>query len=245
MDKKVALITGGSKGIGASISIELANLGFDVVINYNTDITGAEETLSQCKSLGVDGFVIKGDVSKEADVNEIFNQLMEKYGKLDVLVNNAGITDDGLLIRMSEEQFSKVVDTNLISTFLCMREAGKIMAKKRSGKIINISSIVGLHGNAGQVNYSASKAGVIGMTKSIARELAGRNILVNVVAPGFVKTSMTDKLSDKVKDGMLDAIPLKRFASASDIANVVGFLASEKANYITGQVISVDGGMNI
>lgn len=244
-DRKVALVTGASKGIGRSIAIRLARSGIDIIVNYNKDLEGAEETKKECEKLGVKAYVIQGDMSKEEDVTRLFKEVKEEFNKLDILVNNAGITKDGLLISMKEENFRDVVEVNLFSAFHTMKQAARMMARQRQGKIINLSSIVGIRGNAGQVNYSASKAGLIGMTKSVAKEMASRNISVNAIAPGFIETDMTEKLDSKVKEKLLEEIPFKRLGKPEDVSNLVNFLVSEEADYITGQVISIDGGMNI
>lgn len=244
-DRKVALVTGASKGIGRAISNRLAQSNMDLVVNYNRDLQGAEETKKECEKYGVKVLLVQGDMSKEDEVNEVFKKAVEEFGRIDVLVNNAGITKDGLLISMKEKDFRDVMEVNLFSAFYTMKIAARLMAKKRYGRIINISSIVGIRGNAGQANYSASKAGLIGMTKSLAKEMANRNIRVNAIAPGFIETDMTDKLDPKIKEKLLEEIPVKHFGKAKDIANLVNFLVSQEADYITGQVISVDGGMNI
>ena len=244
-DRRVALVTGASKGIGRAIAIRLAGSGIDIVVNYNRDLEGAEETKKECEKLGVKAHVIQGDMSKEEDVTRLFKEVKEEFKKLDILVNNAGITKDGLLISMKEENFRDVVEVNLFSAFHTMKQAARMMARQRQGKIINLSSIVGIRGNAGQVNYSASKAGLIGMTKSVAKEMASRNIAVNAIAPGFIETDMTEKLDDKVKEKLLEEIPFKKLGKPEDVSNLVNFLVSEEADYITGQVISIDGGMNI
>lgn len=244
-NRKVALVTGASKGIGKAISIRLAQSKIDVVINYNKDLQGAEETKKECEKYGVEARVIQGNMSKEEDVDFVFKEIIDEFGKIDILVNNAGITRDGLLISMKEEDFRDVIDVNLISAFYTMKKAARTMARNRFGRIINLSSVVGIRGNAGQINYSASKAGLIGMTKSLAKEMASRNINVNAVAPGFIETDMTEKLDAKTKDSILNEIPLKKLGKPEDVANLVNFLVSEEANYITGQVISIDGGMNI
>lgn len=243
--RKVALVTGASKGIGRAVSIGLAKSGIDIIVNYNKDLEGAEETKKECEKLGVKAYVIQGDMSKEEDVTRLFKEVKEEFNKLDILVNNAGITKDGLLISMKEENFRQVVEVNLFSAFHTMKQAARMMARQRQGKIINLSSIVGIRGNAGQVNYSASKAGLIGMTKSVAKEMASRNISVNAIAPGFIETDMTEKLDSKVKEKLLEEIPFKRLGKPEDVSNLVNFLVSEEADYITGQVISIDGGMNI
>ena len=238
---KTAIVTGGSRGIGRATAIELSKMGMNVAVIFHGNQEKADETVAACKANGVEAIAIKCDVKVMAEVQ--IENVMETFGSVDVLVNNAGVTKDGLLLRMSEEDFDAVIDTNLKGCFLFSKVCASIMMKQRSGKIINIASIVGLQGNAGQANYAASKAGIIGFTKSLAKELGSRGITVNAVAPGFVETDMTDVLSDKVKEAFLNMVPLKRTAKPEDIANAIGFLASEKADYITGQVLTVDGGM--
>ncbi len=243
LNGKVAVITGAGRGIGRAIALQFAEYGSKVVINYRNSITQVEELLTTIKDAGGDAIAVQADISCEEDVKKLIEETVKHFGRLDVLVNNAGITKDNLIMRMSETDFTSVMDINLKGTFLCTKYAATVMLKQRSGKIINISSVVGLTGNAGQANYAASKAGVIGMTKAVARELASRGITVNAVAPGFIETDMTDQLSDKVKEATIATIPLKRYGVASEVANAVSFLASEAANYITGQVLQVDGGM--
>ena len=238
-----ALVTGGSRGIGRVIADKLAEAGFDIAICYSGNENAAEETVKLCEEHGVNAIAIKCDVSNETEVAEMFAAVKEKFGPVDVLVNNAGVTKDGLLIRMSEADFDKVIDINLKGTFLCTKAVIKDMMKNRHGSIINITSIVGVNGNAGQANYAASKAGIIGFTKSVAREYGGKGIIVNAIAPGFIQTAMTDELPENVKSDYLKRIPLNRFGQPEDVANAVEFLASEKASYITGQVIEVTGGM--
>lgn len=239
----VALVTGGSRGIGRVIAENLAKDGFNIAICYSGNEEAAQETIELCKKHGVQAMFIKADVSNATEVQELFNQIKELLGPVEVLVNNAGITKDGLLLRMTEEDFEKVIDINLKGTFLCTKAAIKDMLKAKSGRIINITSIVGVQGNPGQSNYCASKAGIIGFTKSVAREYGSKNITVNAIAPGFIQTAMTDVLPEDVKSAYLKQIPLARFGTAEDVANAVSFLASEKASYITGQVIEVTGGM--
>ncbi len=239
----VALVTGGSRGIGRVIAEHLAKSGINVAICYSGNENAAQETIEACKKHGVQAMYVKADVSNADDVTEMFNQIKELMGPVEILVNNAGITRDGLLLRMSEADYDAVLDTNLKGTFLCTKAAIKDMMKARNGRIINITSIVGVQGNAGQANYSASKAGVIGFTKSVAREYGSKGITVNAVAPGFIQTAMTDQLPDNVKEAYLKQIPLARFGTPEDVADVVDFLASDKASYITGQVIEVTGGM--
>ena len=240
---KTAIVTGGSRGIGRATAIELSKMGLNVAIIYHGNQGKAEETCAACKENGVDAIAIQCDVKVKDEVEAAVAKVQETFGSVDVLVNNAGMTKDGLLLRMSEEDFDAVIDTNLKGCFLFSKACAALMMKQRSGKIINIASIVGIQGNAGQANYAASKAGIIGFTKSLAKELGSRGINVNAVAPGFVETDMTDVLSDKVKEAFLAMVPLKRTAKPEDIANAIGFLASEKADYITGQVLTVDGGM--
>ncbi|AEB74732.1 3-ketoacyl-ACP reductase [Clostridium botulinum] len=242
---KNAIVTGSSRGIGKAIAIKLAELGANVVLNYRSDINSVNEVVKEIESKGVKAVAIQGDISKFEDAKKIVDEAIEKLGSIDILVNNAGITKDTLLMRMKEEEFDKVVEVNLKGVFNCTKHVVPIMMKQRSGKIINISSVVGLSGNSGQSNYAAAKAGIIGFTKSVAKEIASRGITVNAVAPGFIATDMTDVLSDKVKENIKNNIPLKRVGDAKDIANTVAFLSSDMASYITGQVISVDGGMHI
>jgi 3-oxoacyl-[acyl-carrier protein] reductase len=245
LNKKIALVTGGSKGIGKSIAIKLAEDGYDIAFTYSSDENAANDTLEELKKLGSNSLSIKKDMSIEEDVKEAIKEIEEKLGTVDVLVNNAGITRDGLLMKMKSEDFDRVIEVNLRSVFLTTREIIRPMIKKKYGKIINISSVVGIMGNAGQANYAASKAGVIGFTKSIAKEFASRGVRANAIAPGFVETDMTKVLKEDVKEEMLKNIPLGYFAKPEDVANLVSFLASEKSDYITGQVIQIDGGMNI
>lgn len=242
---KVALVTGGSRGIGKEIAIGLAKDGYDLVITYNSSIESANQVVEEIKSLGQKGIAVKADVSIKEEVDSLFSIIADEFGSVDIVINNAGITKDNLLMRMSEDDWDQVMDVNLKSVYLTTKAAIKGMMKKRYGKIINISSVVGVMGNAGQGNYSASKAGIIGFTKSMAKELSSRGIRVNAIAPGFIKTEMTEKLSDNVKEMMLSGIPLGYFAEPRDVSNLVNFLASDKSDYITGQVIQIDGGMNI
>ena len=240
-----ALVTGASRGIGRAIAVALAKNGADVAINYSGNEAAAKETESLCAEYGVKTLVIKADVSDAESCKAMIEQVKESFGKLDILVNNAGITRDKLMIGMSEADFMDVINTNLKGSFLCMQLVSKLMIKQRYGRIINLSSVVGLHGNAGQVNYAASKAGIIGMTKSAAKELASRNITVNAVAPGMIETDMTAVIPEKAKEAMMASIPAGRAGKPEEIATVVAFLASEEAAYMTGQVISVDGGMGV
>lgn len=241
----VAVITGGASGIGKEIALTLAKEKYNIVINYRSDNPLLEELKNEIESYGVKCLAIKADVSKYEDCKNLVEEVIDAFGEISVLINNAGITKDNLLIRMSEEEFDDVVNINLKGTFNMTRNVIPYMSKKRSGKIINMSSIVGVCGNAGQANYAASKAGIIGFTKSVAKEFASRNIMVNAIAPGFIRTKMTDALSDNVKNKMKEEIPLKRFGETSDIANLVKFLVSDECTYITGQVLHVDGGMFI
>ncbi len=245
LKNKVAIVTGGSRGIGRAICKEFAENGANVVINYSGNEEKANETLTICRELGVEAIVYKADVTKDKEVVDMIKATVDKFGRIDILVNNAGITRDNLLMRMSEKDFDDVIDTNLKGTFLCMKHICRTMMKQRSGKIINMSSVVGVNGNAGQANYSASKAGIIGITKSMAKELASRNINVNAIAPGFIQTDMTNKLTDEQKQEIAKHIPLAKLGDAENIAKVAAFLASDNSNYITGQVINVDGGMSI
>lgn len=243
LNGKVAVITGAGRGIGRAIALQFAQYGSKVVLNYRNSIAQVEELLSAIKEAGGEAIAVQADISKEDEAKKLIGEAVKTYGRLDVLVNNAGITKDNLLMKMSETDFDCVIDINLKGTFFCMKHASTVMLKQKSGKIVNISSVVGLTGNIGQVNYAASKAGVIGMTKTAARELASRGITVNAVAPGFIETDMTDALSDKVKEATVANIPLKRYGIAEEVAGAVSFLASEAANYITGQVLQVDGGL--
>ena len=243
MEKKVAVVTGASRGIGAAIARELAAAGMYVVINYCGSEEKAQELKTEIEQNGGEASIYKCDVSDNVACKEFIGNVIAEYGHLDVLVNNAGITRDGLLMRMSEEDFDKVLDTNLKGTFHTIRAALRQMIRQRSGRIINMASVVGVSGNAGQANYAASKAGVIGLTKTAAREVASRGITVNAVAPGFIETDMTEVLPEKIKEASAAQIPLGKFGKAEDVANAVAFLASEDAGYITGQVLHVDGGM--
>lgn len=245
LNGKIAVVTGASRGIGKAIAMKFAQLGATVVINYNGSAQKAEEVK---QSIIADGgrAVIKQCNVADYDACEAFiKEVIDQFGRIDILVNNAGITKDGLIMRMSEEDFTNVVDVNLKGTFHCIRFASRQMMKQRSGRIINMSSVVGISGNAGQINYAASKAGVIGMTKSAAKELASRGITVNAIAPGYIETDMTNVLSDKVKEETMKQIPLGRLGQTGDIAAAAAFLASGEAGYITGQVLAVDGGMAI
>jgi len=243
LEGKTAIVTGGSRGIGRAICIELAKQGANVVTCYASSADSANETVEMCKEYGVKAEAVKADVAINEDVAALISKVKSEYGSVDILVNNAGITKDNLIMKMNEDDFDKVIDTNLKGAFLCIQNVARIMLKQKSGKIINISSVVGVSGNAGQANYAASKAGLIGLTKSVAKELGSRGITVNAVAPGFIETDMTAKLPADVVDEMKKSIPMKSMGRVGDVANLVAFLASDNARYITGQVICVDGGM--
>lgn len=241
---KTVLITGGSRGIGKAVAIKFAEKGNQIIINYVSEKTDTEKLKNELLEAGAkDVLLIKADVSNSEDVKNMVKESIEKFEKIDILVNNAGITKDNLLMRMSEEEFDKVIQINLKGTYLVTKEVTKYMMKKRSGSIVNLASVVGVAGNAGQCNYAASKAGIIGFTKSVAKELASRNILANCVAPGFIATDMTAVLNDKVKESINAQIPLKRMGTAEEIANAVYFLGGEENTYITGQTLNIDGGM--
>ncbi len=240
---KNAIVTGASRGIGRAIAIEFANQGANVVVNYSGNEKKANEVVEELKQLGVKSFSLKANVADEKDVKMLIKETLKEFGTIDILVNNAGIARDNLLIRMKEADFDEVIDINLKGTFLCIKAVSRQMMKQRSGRIINVASIVGVSGNPGQANYVAAKAGVIGLTKSVAQELASRNILVNAVAPGFIKTDMTDQLDDSQQEAIKSQIPLEKLGSPADVARVVRFLATEDSAYMTGQTIHVDGGM--
>lgn len=245
LDSKVALVTGAGRGIGSSIAKRLAREGATVIVNYSGNSDAANETVKVITDEGGKAEVYQCNVENSEAVKDMVDYIVKTYGKIDILVNNAGITRDGLMLRMSEEDFDKVIDVNLKGTFNCVKCVSRQMLKQRSGRIVNMSSVVGIAGNAGQVNYSASKAGVIGLTKSAAKELASRGITVNAVAPGYIDTDMTKVLSPELKEGIIKTVPLGRMGETDDISNAVSFLVSDEASYITGQVLSVDGGMNI
>lgn len=245
VQNRVALVTGGARGIGRAICLEFASCGYDVAVNYTSSVEAAEQVVKECQAMGVRSIAIKADVGSHEDAKRLIDETVESLGTIDVLVNNAGITRDNLMMRMDPKDFEEVLRVNLEGSFNCMKFASKIMMKKRAGAIVNISSIVGVIGNAGQLNYSASKAGIIGMTKSAARELASRNIRINAVAPGFIDTDMTRVLSDKAREDLESKILLGRLGEPEDIAKAVCFLASDNASYITGQVLCVDGGIAI
>ena len=242
-ENKVALVTGGTTGIGKAIAQELAKSGFNIAINYRTETEEMQELKKEIEANNVKCLFVKADISKFEETEKMAKEIIENFEKIDVLVNNAGVTKDGLIMRMKEDAFKQVIDINLVGTFNVTRNIVPYMVKQRSGRIINIASVVGIVGNAGQRNYSASKAGIIGFTKSLAKELSSRNILVNAVAPGFIETKMTDILNETVKESILSQIPLGRMGTPSEVANVVKFLSEENSSYITGQVINIDGGM--
>ena len=242
---RTAVVTGGSRGIGRAVCVQLARQGCHVVVNYCHGEAAAAETVALCRAEGAEAVAVHAVVSTAERCKKIIEEAGYANGRVDVLVNNAGITRDNLILRMSEEDFDAVLNANLKGAFLCCKEAARRMVRQRWGRIINLSSVVALRGNAGQTNYAASKAGLIGLTKSLARELASRNVTVNAVAPGFIETDMTEVLSDKVKEASVSQIPLGHFGKPEDVANLAAFLASEAAAYITGQVIHCDGGMVI
>ena len=242
-EKKVAVVTGAARGIGRAIALELAKDGAIVIINYNGSAEKAEEVKKQIEAEGGEAAVYQCNVADDTACGVFFKNIIKEYGRVDILVNNAGITKDGLLMGMSEEDFSRVVDVNLKGTFHCIRHVSRQMLKQRSGRIISLASVVGIRGNAGQANYAASKAGIIGLTKSAAKELASRGITVNAIAPGFIRTDMTEVLPDRVKEAAEGMIPMGSFGEPQDVAKAAAFLASDGARYITGQVLCVDGGM--
>lgn len=241
----IALVTGGVKGIGKAIAFKLAEDGFDIALNYRSNDEEAQIVKASLEDKGVKVLLLKGDITDKERIEEMVKETVDVFGTIDVLVNNAGVTRDNLMMRMKDEEWDDVIDTNLKGTFYFTKYASKVMMKKRTGKIINMVSVVGLTGNIGQVNYAASKAGVIGMTKSAARELASRNICVNGVAPGFIDTDMTSVLPEDIKEAAKERIPLGRFGQPEEVASLVAFLAGDGGNYITGQVITIDGGMVI
>jgi 3-oxoacyl-[acyl-carrier protein] reductase len=240
---KTAIVTGASRGIGRAVALKLAQDGFNVVVNYSGSQQRAEAVAKEVEAFGVQSLVVQANVSDADAVKVLVDTTLETFGSIDVLVNNAGITRDNLIMRMKEQDWDDVIDTNLKSVFLCTKAVTRPMMKQRAGRIINVASVVGIVGNAGQANYTASKAGVIGLTKTSAKELAARNILVNAVAPGFIETEMTDAMPEEAKAGMLSQIPLAKLGKPEDIADVVSFLASDASRYVTGQVLHIDGGM--
>ncbi|GEN86534.1 3-oxoacyl-[acyl-carrier-protein] reductase [Oceanobacillus sp. FSL W8-0428] len=240
---QTAVVTGASRGIGRAIALELAKNGANIIVNYSGSEAKAEEVVGEIQDLGVKAVKIQANVADEESVKQLMKQAIKEFGSIDILVNNAGITKDNLLMRMKEDEFDQVIQTNLKGTFLCTKAVSRQMMKQKAGRIINVASIVGVSGNPGQANYVAAKAGVIGLTKTTAKELASRNILVNAVAPGFISTDMTDQLSEEQQESLLQLVPLERLGKPEDVARVVRFLASEDANYITGQTIHIDGGM--
>lgn len=243
LEGKAALVTGASRGIGREIALELARQGANVAVNFAGSESKANEVVDEIKALGRDAFTVKCDVSHSGEVTEMVKETIDRFGKIDILVNNAGITKDNLIMRMKEEEWDDVISINLKGVFLCTKAVTRQMMKQRQGRIINIASIVGVSGNPGQANYVAAKAGVIGLTKTTAKELASRNITVNAVAPGFITTDMTDKLTEEIKAEMLKQIPLARLGEPKDIAKAAVFLASDDASYMTGQTLHIDGGM--
>lgn len=245
LEGKTAVITGATRGIGRAISLRLASSGINLILNYHQDEKAALNLAQEIETLGSKCILVQGDVSCPAEAQRIIQGSLENFKRLDILVNNAGINRDNLLVRMKEEEFNEVIAINLLGTFYCSKYASKIMMKAEYGRIVNISSVVGIGGNIGQANYAASKAGIIGFTKSVAKELATRNITVNAIAPGFIKTDMTDRLTEEQKEKILSRIPMGRLGLPEEIAHLVHFLISDEANYITGQVFRVDGGMEI
>ncbi|MCH4040253.1 MAG: 3-oxoacyl-[acyl-carrier-protein] reductase [Lachnospiraceae bacterium] len=244
-ERRCAIVTGAGRGIGRAVAVRLAADGFDVVINCAHSEEAARETAAVCESAGVRALVVRADISDPDGAKKLFDETIAAFGRVDVLVNNAGITRDGLLLRMKPEDFDAVIATNLKGSFLCMKQAARHMLRAKYGRIINMSSVVGLRGNAGQVNYAASKAGVIGMTKSAAKELAAKGITVNAVAPGMIETDMTRAMPENAHEAMKSGIPAGRIGRPEDVANAVAFLASEQTSYITGQVLAVDGGLAV
>ena len=240
---KTAVVTGGSRGIGRAVCLELARGGANVVLCYAGNEAAANDTIAACEALGAKALAVRCDVAEAGEVKALMDAAVKTFGRIDILVNNAGITLDGLLMMMKDEDFDAVINANLKGTFLCMKAVSRLMMRQRYGRIVNLSSVVGLRGNAGQVNYAASKAGVVGMTKSLAKELASRGVTVNAVAPGFIETDMTAAMTDAAKAATLASIPMQKLGAPEDVARAVAFLASDEAAYITGQILAVDGGM--
>tara|TARA_B100001250_G_scaffold45491_1_gene35710 strand:+ start:838 stop:1581 length:744 start_codon:yes stop_codon:yes gene_type:complete len=243
--KRHALITGASRGIGAAIALELAKAGHSISVNYNSHSNDAERVVKDLLNIGVDAKAVKGNVSDKKSVQEMINNATDSLGPVDILVNNAGIISDNLIMRMKDEEFDKVIDTNLKGTYYCTKECIPSMVKQRWGRVINITSVVGIRGNIGQTNYSASKAAIHGFTYSLAKEVATRGVTVNAIAPGYIKTATVDVLSDKLKDHIMTWIPMKRFGTPDEISGMVAFMASERARYMTGELVKIDGGMAI
>ncbi len=241
--KRVAVVTGGSRGIGRAVCVALAEQGCQVVVNCQHGIEAAEETAALCRKKGVDAITVQADVSNQEGCDALFKAAAEAFGRVDILVNNAGVTRDNLIMRLSEEDYDKVLDTNLKGAFLCCKAASRLMMRQRYGRIVNLSSVVGLRGNAGQTAYAASKAGIVGLTKSLAKELASRGVTANAVAPGYIETDMTAALPEATRAAMVQGIPAARPGKPEEVARAVAFLASEESGYITGQVLRVDGGM--
>ena len=242
---KCALVTGGSRGIGRAACLELARQGARVAVNYAGNAAAAEETVKACQDLGAEAFAIQADVADAAACDAMVKEVLARFGRVDILVNNAGVTRDGLMLTMKESDWDTVLDTNLKGAFQCMKAVYRPMMKQKYGRVVNLSSIVGVRGNAGQANYAASKAGLIGLTKSMAKELAARNVTVNAVAPGFIDTDMTAALPEKAREAMLASIPMGRLGQAEDVARAVAFFAGDESAYVTGQVLCVDGGMAV
>ena len=242
---KCALVTGGSRGIGRAVCLELARQGARVAVNYAGNAAAAEETVKACQDLGAEAFAIQADVADAAACDAMVKEVLARFGRVDILVNNAGVTRDGLMLTMKESDWDTVLDTNLKGAFQCMKAVYRPMMKQKYGRVVNLSSIVGVRGNAGQANYSASKAGLIGLTKSLAKELAARKVTVNAVAPGFIDTDMTAALPEKAREAMLASIPMGRLGQAEDVARAVAFFAGDESAYVTGQVLCVDGGMAV
>ena len=245
MEGKIAIVTGGSRGIGRAVCLELARQGARVAVNYAGNAAAAEETVKACQDLGAEAFAIQADVADAAACDAMVKEVLSRFGRVDILVNNAGVTRDGLMLTMKESDWDTVLDTNLKGAFQCMKAVYRPMMKQKYGRVVNLSSIVGIRGNAGQANYAASKAGLIGLTKSMAKELAARNVTVNAVAPGFIDTDMTAALPEKAREAMLASIPMGRLGQAEDVARAVAFFAGDESAYVTGQVLCVDGGMAV